>query len=80
MCRYASDATHLYVNHATRLYASLQDIVITNIVWCMAYTREVEGGSYIAQYSCNSIATLWGMEVGGWNESTIAYCFVHKQF
>jgi len=28
----------------------LHDIVITNIVWCMAYQREVEGGgSYIAQ-------------------------------
>jgi len=25
------------------------DIAIANIVWCMAYTREVEGGSYIAQ-------------------------------
>jgi len=24
-------------------------ITITNIVWCMAYQREVEGGSYIAQ-------------------------------
>jgi len=27
----------------------LHDIVITNRVWCMAYQREVEGGSYIAQ-------------------------------
>jgi len=40
----------------------------------MAYKREVEGGSYIAQYSCNSIATVGGMEVDGWNESTIASC------
>jgi len=24
----------------------LHDIVITNIVWCMAYQREVEGGVY----------------------------------
>jgi len=27
----------------------LHDIVITNIIWSIAYTREVEGGSYIAQ-------------------------------
>jgi len=27
----------------------LHDIVITNIVWCMAYQREFEGGSYIAE-------------------------------
>jgi len=27
----------------------LHDIFITNRVWCMAYQREVEGGSYIAQ-------------------------------
>jgi len=37
----------------------LQDIVITNIVWCMAYRREAWGGSFIAQYSCNSTATVW---------------------
>jgi len=29
----------------------LPDIVITNIGWCTAYQREVEGGSYISQYS-----------------------------
>jgi len=27
----------------------LHDIAIPNIVWCMAYQREVEGGSCIAQ-------------------------------
>lgn len=27
----------------------LDDIVITNNVWCMAFQREVEGGAYIAQ-------------------------------
>ena len=27
----------------------LQDIVITNILWCMVHTREVGGGSYTAQ-------------------------------
>jgi len=26
----------------------LHDIVITNIVWCMPYKREVEEGSYLA--------------------------------
>jgi len=27
----------------------LHDIFFTNLVWCMAYTREVEGGSCIAR-------------------------------
>jgi len=27
----------------------LHDIVITNVVWCVAYKRDAEGGSYIAQ-------------------------------
>jgi len=27
----------------------LHDIATTNIVWCMAYKGEVEGGSFIAQ-------------------------------
>jgi len=27
----------------------LHDIVSSNIVWCMPYEREFEGGSYIAQ-------------------------------
>ena len=27
----------------------LHDIVVTNIVWCMAYKREVEEGSYTAR-------------------------------
>ena len=26
----------------------LHDIAITNIVWCMAYTKGVGGGAYIA--------------------------------
>jgi len=52
----------------------LHDIAITNIVWCMAYTRGSGGESYIAQYACNSIATVWGLEVGGWNEIPIASC------
>jgi len=35
----------------------LHDIAIANIVWSMAYKRGVGGGAYIAQWSCNSIAT-----------------------
>jgi len=34
----------------------LHDIAITAIVWCIAYTREVGWGSYIAQWPCNSNA------------------------
>jgi len=43
----------------------LHNIVITSIAWCMAYKREVEGGSYLAQKSCNTIATVWASQVGG---------------
>jgi len=32
-----------------RVVWPLQDIAITNIVWCMAYTRGVGRGAYIAQ-------------------------------
>jgi len=33
------------------------DIVITNIVWCMAYKGGAGGGGgYIAQWACKSIA------------------------
>jgi len=34
---------------------SVHDIANTNFVWCAAYKRGVEGGSYIAQLSCNSM-------------------------
>jgi len=40
----------------------------------MAYTREVDGGSYTAQKSCNSIATVWAMQVGGRNERRFESC------
>ena len=43
----------------------LHDIAIANIVWCMAYTRGVGGASYIAQWTCNSIAIVRAMQVGG---------------
>jgi len=43
----------------------LHDIVITNIVWCMAYKGRVGRMSYIAQKSRNSIAVVWVMRMGG---------------
>jgi len=49
-------------------------IVITNIVWCMAYKRRVGGRSYIAQQSCNRIAIVWAMQVGGGGEGMIDSC------
>ena len=42
----------------------LHDIVITNSVWCIAYTREIEGESYTSQCSCISCAPGWAMQVG----------------
>jgi len=50
---------------------AFNDIVITNMIWCMTYKREVEGGSYLAQLPWYSIATLWAMQVGGNNKRTI---------
>jgi len=49
---------------------------MTNIVQCKPYKGEVEVGSYIAQQSCNSFATVWPMQVqvGGKNERTIDSC------
>jgi len=40
----------------------------------MAYTREIEGASYIVQSSGNIIAILWAMQVGSRNERTIDSC------
>jgi len=40
----------------------------------MAYQREVEGGLYIAQQLCNSIATVWAMQVRRKKERTIDSC------
>ena len=46
----------------------LHDIVITNIVRCMAYTREVRGGvvycSIVVQSDCNSVGNASGPEEG----------------
>ena len=43
----------------------LHDIAMHNIVWCMAYKWGSEAGSNIAQWYCNSIATVWAMQVEG---------------
>ena len=43
----------------------LHDIAITNIVQCIAYTGGVGGASYLAQQTCNSIAIVRAMQVGG---------------
>jgi len=44
------------------------------MVRCMAYKREVEGGSYTAQKSWNGIPTVWAMQAGRKNERTINSC------
>jgi len=50
----------------------LHDIAITNFVWCMVQNRGVRGGgSYIAQWTCNSIAIVRVMQVGGANKRMI---------
>jgi len=46
----------------------LHDIAIANIVGCIAYTRWVGGGAYIAKWACNSIAIGYGLQVGGGNK------------
>ena len=45
--------------------APIHDIATANIVWCIAYTRGVGRGSYIAHSSCNSIAVVWAMQMEG---------------
>jgi len=52
----------------------LHNIVIANIVWCKAYTREVMGASYIAQSTCKSIARVRAMQAGRKNERTTDSC------
>jgi len=56
------------------LVCPLHDMVIANIARCMAYKRDVEGGSCIAQSPCNSIATVWAMQAGRKNERKIDAC------
>jgi len=41
--------------------------------YCMVYNMQKggRGGSYLAQKSCNTIATVWALQVGGGNEMII---------
>ena len=56
------------------IYWLLHDIVITTIVWCMAYKRRVERGSFTARQLCNSIATGWAIQMGGRNKRRFDSC------
>ena len=78
MCSYIYNIyTYIHISRRTRPSWSarastvrtwpLHDIVITNIVWCMAYKGRVGGRSYSAQKSRNSIAVVWVMLMGGGN-------------
>jgi len=58
-------------------FLPLHDIVITNIVWCMAYTGKVGGRSYIAQKSRNSIAVVWVLQMG-WGNKGMIDAWTHK--
>ena len=63
-----------HIARRLQLVWPLHDIIITNIIWCMSYKREVEGGLYIARWLCNSIATVWAMQAGRKHERTIDSC------
>jgi len=49
MYRYILDSICYISGKPGTVTGPLHDIVIANIVWCMAYTREIEAASYIAQ-------------------------------
>jgi len=49
-------------------------IVITNIVWCMAYKGRVGVGSYMSHKSRNSIAVVGVMRTGGASKGMIDSC------
>ena len=44
---------------------------MTNMVWCMTYKRGGRGASYSAQWTCNLIAIVRAMQVGGGNKRII---------
>jgi len=56
------------------LYMIRPELILSDIVWCLVYTRGVEEGSYIAQSSCNTIARLWAMQVGQGNTRVTDSC------
>jgi len=43
----------------------VHDIAMTNIGWGMSYIRDIGGGPYIAQWSCNSLALGEALHMGG---------------
>jgi len=71
--KHACLRSHLVFDPCARDWP-LHDIAIANIEWCMAYTRGVGRGSYIAQSPCDSIATVWAMQAGRKNARTIDSC------
>jgi len=53
----------------------LYTILLLPILYGLWHTKErFLGGVYIAQESCNSIATVWAMQAGRTNERTIDSC------
>ena len=56
----------------------LHDIVITNILWCVAYKGRVGGRMYMAHKSRNCIAVVWVTRMGGVNEGKVDSC-THKK-
>jgi len=60
--------------------AFIHDIVIANIVSCIAYQPEVERGKpYTVQQSLKSIAPGWSMQVVGGGERMVDSCItVHN--
>jgi len=74
-CFIANPHVFEHVTHATISPTwPLQDIVLTNIVWCIAYTREVERGVVYCPKSCDSIVPGWAMQVGGGSEMMVDLC------
>jgi len=71
-------AVKIYLVRTKRRRVSpLHDIAITNIVWCVAYKRgSGRVGGRILRKSCNSIAIVWAMQVGGGNIMVIDSCTI----
>jgi len=61
-------------------YWPLHDIVITDIVWCIAYKREVGRGVLYSPVIVNSIAPGWAMQVGGGNERMVDSCTIASKY
>ena len=58
-----------------QLLLGLYTLLLLPILYSVLHTTGgLEGGSYIAQQPCNSIATVWAMQSGRKNEMTIDSC------